>query len=69
MVKILLHAGADPKIRAKTGENALDQAKRFKYAHIQTALETADARTLCGAVNPGGSLLSAGFFVRQTEPP
>jgi ankyrin repeat protein len=44
MVKLLLRAGANPKIRAKTGETALEQAKRFKYAHIQTALETVDTQ-------------------------
>lgn len=40
MVKLLLQAGADPNIHAKTGETALSQAKRYKYPHIQTALET-----------------------------
>ncbi len=44
MVKLLLKAGADPKMRAKTGETALSQAKRFRYPYIQTALEAAGAR-------------------------
>lgn len=44
MVKLLLHAGADPKAHAKTGETALSQAKRYKYPHIQTALETSGSQ-------------------------
>jgi len=44
MVKLLLRAGADPKVRTKAGETALSQAKRYKYPHIQTALERAGAR-------------------------
>jgi ankyrin repeat protein len=39
MVKLLLKSGADPKVRSKTGETALSQAKRYKYPHLQTALE------------------------------
>ena len=44
MVNLLLSAGADPKAHAKTGETPLSQAKRYKYPHIQAALEKAGAR-------------------------
>jgi ankyrin repeat protein len=44
MVKLLLRAGADSKVRAKAGETALSQARRYQYPHIQTALENAGAR-------------------------
>jgi ankyrin repeat protein len=44
MVKLLLKAGADPKVRAKAGETALSQAKRYKYPHIQSALEKGETK-------------------------
>ncbi len=44
MVNVLLRAGADPKVRAKAGETALSQAKRYQYPHIQATLERAGAR-------------------------
>ena len=44
MVNLLLRAGADAKVRSKAGETPLSQAKRYRYPHIQAALETAGAR-------------------------
>jgi len=44
MVNLLLKAGADAKVKSKAGETALAQAKRFKYTHIQAALEKGGAK-------------------------
>ena len=44
MVNLLLKAGADPALKSKAGETALSQARRFKYAHIQAALEKGGAK-------------------------
>jgi ankyrin repeat protein len=44
MVRLLLRAGANPKLRTRTGETALSQAKRYRYPYIQAALEGAGAR-------------------------
>ena len=44
MVNALLKAGADAKFKSKSGETALAQAKRFRYAHIQAALEKGGAK-------------------------
>ncbi|MBI1792182.1 MAG: ankyrin repeat domain-containing protein [Acidobacteria bacterium] len=44
MVSALLNAGADPQVRNKDGRTALAQAKHYRYAHIQTALEQSGAR-------------------------
>jgi ankyrin repeat protein len=44
MVNLLLRAGADAKVRGKAGETPLSQAKRYRYSHIQAALEKTGAR-------------------------
>ena len=38
MVKALLAGGANARVKAKTGETALSQAKKFGYSYIQAAL-------------------------------
>ena len=44
MVQLLLKAGADSKVKSKSGDTALSQARRFKYGQIQAALEKGGAR-------------------------
>jgi len=44
MVNLRLKAGAGARVKRKAGETALAQAKRFKYSHIQAALEKGGAK-------------------------
>jgi ankyrin repeat protein len=44
MVRTLLEARADPKIRSKDGHTALAQAKRYGFAAIRQSLEAAGAK-------------------------
>ena len=43
MVELLLRSSANPKVRAKGGETALSQARRYQYADIRTMPEKAGA--------------------------
>jgi ankyrin repeat protein len=44
MVRTLLEARADPKVRSKDGHTALAQAKRYGFAAIRQSLEAAGAK-------------------------